>query len=294
MGTRKTDETRLTEQNVSSWDDEKPGHLAILDYEYQIMQYLVTNAEFRAFIDDHGYDLEQRGQYWSADGKGWRTGTWQADLRVYGEEYREAFEKWLAGRPVERRSRPFFWDDPAWNAPNLPVVGVTWFEAEAYAAWLTARLRAAGRLAEDHCLRLPGEAEWEKAARGGQGRLFPWGDAWDAARCNNAEPDDRLGRTSPIGTYPHGATPEGVQDLAGNVWEWCRDWYDPGEYERRVKTGLPVINPPGAGSRQARVVRGGSWNNFRGFARCASRGRSGPSGFDHGLGFRLVLSPSRF
>ena len=120
-------------------------------------------------------------------------------------------------RPVENRNRPFFWDDPKWNADNLPVVGVCWFEAEAYCNWLAT--------VTGQPYRLPSEAEWEKAARAVtspslqtmSGNLWPWGNTWNNDRCNNYAPEDHIGRTTPMGMYPHGASPCGAMDMAGNV-----------------------------------------------------------------------------
>ena len=163
-----------------TWDDEEPAHIVRLS-AFRIGKYLLTNAEFRCFLDEHGYDQQD---LWSVEGWKWRTGQWDLDLSVYSEDVREDVRRRLARRPVERRSQPFFWDDPQWNAANLPVVGVSWFEAEAYCNWLKA---LTGKN-----YRLPAEAQWEKAARGDDGRLWSWGDDWDTERCNSGEAGDAL------------------------------------------------------------------------------------------------------
>jgi eukaryotic-like serine/threonine-protein kinase len=116
-----------------------------------------------------------------------------------------------------------------------PINCVDWSQASAYCEW-------AGK-------RLPTEAEWEKAARGTDGRIYPWGNQWDAAKANIGSPG-----TVAVGSYPAGVSPYEVHDMAGNVWEWVQDWYD-GTYYR----GGSVRNPQGPSSGKERVVRGGSW-----------------------------------
>lgn len=281
MGTSREQEQRLQEQNTKVYVGEKPGHPVEITYEYQIGRYPVTNTEFRLFWQARGY--ERLDEFWSEEGR-----AWQSDLEIYPENVRDDIRRWLERRPVAQRGQPFFWDDPELNGPNQPVVGVCWFEAQAYCSWL--------RAVTGKTFRLPTEAEWEKAARwrpvDGASLLWPWGGEWDASRCNNKEPEDALKSTSPVGIYPHGDSPRGCADMAGNVWEWCQDWYAQGEYERREKTGAPVVDPAGPEAGVARVVRGGSWLDYRSRARCAARRRFGPVHFFSSLGFRLVLSPS--
>lgn len=158
-----------------------------------------------------------------------------------------------------------------------PVVNVSWHDAIAYCKWLA---EVTGKP-----YRLPSEAKWEKGARGTDGRIYPWGNRWDARKCNTREGgrDD----TTPVGAYPQGASPYGLLDMAGNVWEWCQDWFSEDYYQRS-----PSENPPGPGEGILRVLRGGSWRNDQHGARCACRGRDGPGYRSNYIGFRVAASPS--
>jgi formylglycine-generating enzyme required for sulfatase activity len=276
MGTSDEDEELLTAHNMRVWEDEKPQHAVVLS-SFEIGCFPVTNAEYRLFYEDKGYEQQE---FWSADGWRWRTGQLESNLSAYSDEStRKIVQEWLDRRPVARRNQPFFWDDLHWNVNNLPVVGVCWFEAEAYCNWLSA---LTGKN-----YRLPREAEWEKAARGEANFLWPWGNEWDAGKCNS---ENDLGKTSPVGMYPHGASPYGALDMAGNVWEWCQDWYDENEYSRRQ--GEDVVDPTGLQTGTARAARGGSWIYSRDSARCAYRDGLGPDDFNSDLGFRVVCAPN--
>jgi len=151
---------------------------------------------------------------------------------------------------------------------NHPVVEVTWHGAMAFCQW------AGGRL--------PTEAEWEQAARGVDGRIFPWGDQVD---CDHAQLVDCPGtRLPPTGSLLGGASPYNALDMAGNVWEWVADWYSARYYQE-----APEDNPVGPDSGTARVVRGGSWAFDAKHARAANRRNDGPLVTKPDYGFRCVI-----
>jgi formylglycine-generating enzyme required for sulfatase activity len=282
MGTSADEAKWLKEKfEIEAWDDEKPDHVVYVS-EFHIGRFPVTNADYRAFIQADGYNPDK--PWWQGDARQWRLGELKPDTSIYSDEFRQEVERWLERRPAARRHQPFFWDDPQWNADNLPVVGVTWYEAQAYCNWL--------RGVTGQAFRLPTEAEWERAARGQANTQWPWGDEWDAGRGNSEE--SQLQATTPVGMYPHGAAlwPTGaVEDLVGNVLEWCSDWWDGKLYETRAIAGQVEHDPQGPTLGNARVVRGGSYFSNRGVCRAAYRNRSGPALFDDDLGFRVVRSP---
>jgi len=168
-----------------------------------------------------------------------------------------------------RRKTP---DPPSWGwEEDHPIVKVSWHDAKAYANWAGAHL--------------PTEAQWEKAARGTDGRVYPWGDDWDPSRCRcSLRLLGDAGSTSPVGSYPSGASPYGCHDMSGNVWEWCADWYDEDYYAK-----APSRNPTGPSSGQRRVVRGGAWYDVLEVDLRASYRWSSPDGRNCGYGFRCVL-----
>ena len=221
--------------------DEQPVHTIYLD-TYYIDKYEVTNCLYKVFIDGGGYD---NSAYWTTDG--W---TWKTNNSI---------------------TQPYYWDDStfgynATDGPNLPVVGVSWYEAYAYANW-------AGK-------RLPTEAEWEKAARGTDERPYPWGEGIDSSKLNY---NDNIGHTTVVGSYETGKSPYGCYDMAGNVWEWCNDWYDASYY-----SSSPTNNPQGPGTGATRVFRGGSWNYDDNNCRSANRNWYYPNYRDYGFGFRCA------
>ncbi len=168
--------------------------------------------------------------------------------------------------------KPLHWDDPAFHHPDQPVVAVSWHDAVAYCAWL-------GKM-NGRRYRLPTEAEWERACRGGlEGKLYSWGDEPpeslpDYARrwTNGPEP---AGRYTPNGY--------GLYDMGDNVHEWCADWYDAGYYARS-----PERNPQGPPSGSRRASRGGSWRHHIKVARCAARSSIPPEFQYADYGFRVA------
>ena len=150
-----------------------------------------------------------------------------------------------------------------------PVTQVSWYGAVAYCGWAGARL--------------PTEAEWEKAARGVAGHLYPWGSK--AADCRKAQYGDCGGETVPVGSRRAGVSPYGVLDMAGNVWEWVSDWYDPEYYG-----SSPEQNPQGPAMGRYRVFRGGAWGYPPAFIRTGDRARNRPTYAGFGLGFRCVAT----
>ena len=196
----------------------------VIDHGYWIDKYLVTNEKYRAFVLADGYGNQA---YWSEEGWKWKT---EHNIAV-----------------------PAYWDDIEWNKADYPVVGVSWYEADAYAKWVGKRL--------------PTEREWEKAARGEDGREYPWGGDFDKMKCNSEEAD--FEHTTPVTQYPNGVSPYGCYDMAGNVWEWCVDWYDE--------------------TKDSRVLRGGSWYYKPESLRVSNRCWTVTGNRNLYSGFRLVL-----
>jgi formylglycine-generating enzyme required for sulfatase activity len=174
-------------------------------------------------------------------------------------------------------------DAGAWPAPlgkdNHPAVNVTWDDVVAFCKWLS---NVTGRE-----FRLPTEAEWERAARGDDGRVYAWGDEWDAARANGG---GAHGDTTPVGQFsPLGDSPYALADVAGNVWEWCLDWFSHQTYGRRSRPVTP--NPSGANSGEGCVLRGGAFDSSPKQLRCAHRNWQYPYKAQKNVGFRIVAAP---
>ncbi len=251
------------EKDQQARAEEQPQHEVNL-YEYWIGKYPVTNRQYQAFIQDSDHRPPP----------GWD-----------GDRY------------------------PAGKADH-PVVNVSWHDALAYCRWLGEQLAAISRqrlersqsgsgrafwealASGKYHVTLPSEAEWEKAARGADGRVYPWGDEWDENRGNTEE--NGPGGTTPVGQYsPQGDSPYGCADMAGNVWEWTRSLW--GEEDKPEFT-YPYDPQDGRENLEAadsvfRVLRGGSFSSVQDLARCAFRGWNYPPNRNRNLGFRVVVVP---
>jgi formylglycine-generating enzyme required for sulfatase activity len=209
----------------------------------------------------------------------------------------ELSEYWIGKYPVTCREYQAFiaeegYQPPrGWNGSQFPegkgdhpVVNVSWQDADNDCRWL--------RKKTDKPYCLPSEAQWEKAARGVDGRVYPWGDAFDPHKANTREAD--INGTTPVGQFsPQGDSPFGCADMSGNVWEWCLDWYEEKIYAQRAQGSAPAVDPVNLNPGSWRVVRGGSWYSYRYYARCAYRDRDVRDLFSSDLGFRVALSPKK-
>jgi formylglycine-generating enzyme required for sulfatase activity len=241
--------------------------------------------------DDLDYMMQLCKEYYGDCFRGWfqneqpvhtvvLDGFWIDRTEVTNAQYQQCVEAGGCDPPAESSSPPgdLYYGNSTYD--DYPVVYVNWYQAADYCEWADARLLT--------------EAEWEYAARGPEGRVFPWGDTFDATRVNYCDAncefdwadgsvDDGYGYTAPVGSYPDGVSWCGTLDLAGNVWEWVADWYDAAYYGRS-----PSQNPPGPSSGEERVRRGGSWHYSPDAVRSTVRYGVGPDASDNFLGFRCA------
>ncbi len=235
---------------------------------FQIGKYPVTNQWFEDFVKAGGY---QDQKYWTNEGK-----------------------KWLKYTETEH---PVLWNERKWRCPNSPVVGVCWYEAAAFARWLTLERDDA------YVYRLPDENEWEAAASGFEGREYSWGNDWEDGRCNSDEA--KVERTSPVGVFELSNTPDGIADLSGNMWEWTTSDYhsehnlDDFRFDKDMQKLWDEQKYEELGSkledknRQLPVLRGGSWGGPADFCRCAIRDRYFPVSRYYLVGFRCARMKKR-
>ena len=244
-------------------DFEKPKHTVWLD-DFWIDQTEVTNTQFEEFVKECNYETDAELANWSYVFN-MPSGKWP---KVVGVNWRHP------QGPTSNLNR----------LGNYPVTYMSWNDASAYCKW-------AGR-------RLPSEAEWEKAARGTDNRLYPWGNQKPGnILLNFADKnitvgwadkisDDGYSFTSPVGHYPEGASPYGALDMAGNVWEWDNDWFDPNYY---LSQNI-WRNPTGPSTRSGRVLRGGSWYDSGTVSRSSFRLGYYPMDWFAYYGFRCAVS----
>jgi len=194
---------------------------------------------------------------------------------VTNAAYKACEEAGVCDRPRKTRSstRSSYYGDSQYD--DYPVIFVDWYQAGAYCRWRGGSL--------------PTEAQWEKAARGTEGHTYPWGEGIDCSRANYGGCGD--GDTTKVGSYESGLSPNGMYDMAGNVWEWVADWYDSGYYGTLAEG---VRDPTGPGSGEYRVMRGGSWYDVNGKdLRVSDRRGLNPDLEDSNhsnIGFRCVRS----
>jgi formylglycine-generating enzyme required for sulfatase activity len=195
---------------------------------------------------------------------------WIDQTEVTNARYKQCVDAGACLPPSSSSSatRDHYYGNPEFD--DYPVISVDWYRADAYCRW-------AGK-------QLPTEAEWEKAARGTDGRSFPWGESID---CDHANYNYCVGDTTRVGSYPSGASPYGCLDMAGNVWEWVADWYDEDYY-----ISSPDRNPLGPDSGIFRVLRGGTWRGGEVHALCVSRNWVRPGSSLDFFGFRCVRPAS--
>jgi formylglycine-generating enzyme required for sulfatase activity len=216
--------------------DDNPRRQVDLKYSFKMSKYLITYRQYQTFVDSGVYDRLQ----------------------------------WWQGFPKEYQPQPPY--EQFFKYANRPRENVSWYQAVAFCRWLTDRYRAAGRLGEGVEIRLPSELEWEYAARGSDERRYPWGQ-WQIGLANTHEAE--LRQTTAVGLYPQGASPFGVLDLSGNVWEWCMDKYSKPQ-------DMTIDN-------SIRNIRGGAYYVDSSLAACVYRYDLVPHDyFVNLLGFRVV------
>lgn len=257
--------------STKPWYQDETPQRSVTVPAFWIDRFEVTNSQFRDFVVANNYWIPQgwkeSGYLLSRDVLGFAdlptlrrlaTATFKLDMDVSKMEYEPLLEALVAHQA---------------QFDKLPVTGVTWTQAHDYC--------------KNQGKRLPTEVEWEKAARGDKGNEYPWGNQWDESRLNDGSGAGWVHGVAPVGSYPKGASPYGVQDMAGNVMEWVDDWYQPypGSQYKSDDFG-----------EKMKVVRGGGWGGMghyviSHFYRTAYRFNLKPDYTFIDLGFRCAQSP---
>jgi sulfatase modifying factor 1 len=260
-----------TDGNELAWGDEMPQHTLEIPYDYWIARYPVSNAWFAEFVQATCFETRAERQGWC----------WVWNTREERWQKREG-GSWR--QPLGADSRIAAWEEH-------PVVQICWYDALAFCEWLNQKQINA--LPQGYHFRLPSEVEWEKAARGTDGREWPWGHAFDASLCNSKE-GGKL-RTTPVGAYsPEGDSAHGVAGMSGNVWEWTLTLW--GEDRENPDFVYPYAGGdgrenPGAGESFYRIIRGGSFKDDMRGVRAACRDLDPPHYSLNNLGFRVFAAP---
>jgi formylglycine-generating enzyme required for sulfatase activity len=265
MGLTRREWKKLPKEELINFSDTRNEQLIVVA-DFELARYPVTNAQYGVFMEQGGYDLA--APWWDADARVW----------LIRDDAATANLEWWRRRSI--KDRPKLWDDPNLGSarPNHPVVSVSWYEAMAFCRWLTQYLN------DGYEYRLPNEAEWEFAARGTQRRVYSWGnDEPDSERANYG---GKYNSTTAVGCFPLGATPEGVLDLAGNMWEWTCSEYGNYPYSLNDR-GENSIDP----SQKRYVLRGGSWGSRLYHLRTSYRLLDTPDPRNDLFGFRLTRHP---
>lgn len=268
---------------------DNPPQTTHIAHDFYIARTLTTVEQWQAFIEAGGY---AKDEFWDKQGHEWRKGTFDSQVE------NETYQRWLAGRPAtgQNRLEPRLWRGQL-ESPTTPVTGICWFEARAYARWLNLQL---GRSLQERGLagygvRLPTEDQWERAARADsatEAGLRKWSHGGgEAALLQQANLMGSIAAVSPVGAFPH--TPLNLYDITGNVWEWQDNLYlpkQPASSFVRIHLNQVLKTNKELSQCDMPALRGGSWGDDAGNARCAFRDRYLPGNDYSNVGLRMVLS----